>query len=300
MPGSTRFFLMACGFVALAACAVCASAQSVRPVPLSTLIDHDTQVLSFVCGGPLTPQEQQRFAAAITDQVRHNAAYWYKNDATVVSDLRLIHGNLARGRDEMWQRWRLAYAFAPVEGTRIAAAHDPVVAADEGRHLFVSEHTLRSLRDAMTWVAQQTGGPKPDAQYIVNMRNTIRQKWRTWPNDTLSAVTNIVQDFPASEEVLGSLAEGQRRQILAEMRQVLGNEPDSTLSTALSMSTLYNILLQQAYGGLLQTQSWALNQQMQRNFCNSLYAGPKAAGDHSTTFTQGTGAFCRPLGSPHR
>jgi hypothetical protein len=76
----------------------------------------------------------------------------------------------------------MRYAVEDVEA-QIVAAHDPVLAFDRERSALITEQTIRSLRDAAAWVAQQTGRPKPDAQYSVNMRNTIRQQWRTWPNE---------------------------------------------------------------------------------------------------------------------
>jgi hypothetical protein len=182
-----------------------------EPVPLSALIDHDTQLLEFLCGGSLTAEERRRFAAAITEQFREDPNLWYRNDVGVSKDLRSIRENPGAISAEVWMKGRLSYASATVEGSRILEAHDPIVVFDSNRPVLITEQTLRSLRDAATWVAQHTGRPKPDAQYIEKMRNTIRQQWRTWSDDTLSALSFSVKDFPATVEyMLGVLPEAKR------------------------------------------------------------------------------------------
>ena len=191
----------------------------------------------------------------------------------------------------MWLKWRLLYAFSDVEGTRIAAAHDPIVVADRDRVL-VTEQTLRGLRDAAVWVAQQTGRPKPDAQYIDNMRNTIKRQWQSWPKDSLTALSFSVKTFPAAVEyTMGVLPEGKRKEVFTAWGKEFGAEPHSTLHTASTMFYFYHLLVEQGIHEeilrqAIQVESWSFNRMAKRGFCNTIYAGQ---------VTTGAGPYCTPI-----
>jgi hypothetical protein len=181
------------------------------------MIDHDSQLIAFLSGGALTAEERQRVAAFVAAEVRRDASTWYKKDVEVSKDLQLSRENPGAVTADLWQKWRWNYAISAAEDVeaQIVAAHDPVLAFDRERTTLIAEQTIRSLRDAAAWVAQQTGRPQPDAQYSLNLRNTIRQQWRTWPNETLSSLTYIVKDFPATVEyMLGVMSDTQRREFL--------------------------------------------------------------------------------------
>jgi len=283
---STRWLLgAACCFIAMVAYLLPAGAQNMlRPVPLSTLIDHDTQMLTFVCGGPLTAEEKHRFAAVITQQVRQNANFWYKTDAQVSQDLQEARNHPGTVRAEIWLKWRIAFAGDNVEGTRIAAAHDPVLVVDKERQLLITEQTLRSLREAANWVAQQTGRPKPDAQYIEKLRNTIMQQWRTWPKETLAALTGAVKDFPGTVAyTMGDLPEAQRKEVFTQWANDGGAEPQRTLHMAVMMANYYNLAVQAL---VHRTVIQNANRMARPSSCDMIYG----SGPYST----GTGAFCSP------
>src|SRR5215475_81183 len=227
-----------------------------EPVPLNTLIDHDTQLLEFLCRGSLTAEERRRFAAAISEQFREDPNPWYRNDVGVSKDLRSIRENPGAVSAEVWMKWRLSYASATVEGSRILEAHDPIVVFDSNRPVLITEQTLRSLWDAATWVAQHTGRPEPDAQYIEKMRNTIRQQWRTWPDDTLSALSFSVKDFPATVEyMLGVVPEAKQAELFRTWGNEVRGEPQSTIHTVLIMSKFYHLLVQEKFRQAIQVYS---------------------------------------------
>jgi len=251
---------------------------------LNILIDHDMQLLEFLCGGSLTAQERQRFAAAITQQFREDRNLWYRNDVEVSKDLRSIRENPGAISAEVWTKGRLSYASTNVEGSRILEAHDPIVVFDRNRPVLITEQTLRSLRDAATWMAQHTGRPKPDARYIENMRNTIRQQWRTWPDDTLSALSFSVKDFPATVEyMLGVLPEAKRTEFFRTWGNEVRGEPQSTIHTVLIMSKFYHLLVQEKFRQAIQVYSWSFNRSLQRNFCGAIHPGE---------VTTGSGPYC--------
>lgn len=85
------------------------------PVPTNTLIDHDTQILSLVCGGPLSAEEKQRFAAVIRQQVQQDPNHWYKVDVITTGDLKSLQRNSPTISSEVWMKWRLAYGFDNVD-----------------------------------------------------------------------------------------------------------------------------------------------------------------------------------------
>jgi len=253
-------------------------------VPLNTLIAHDTQLLEFLCGGSLTAEERRRFAAAITEQFREDPNLWYSSDVEVSQDLRSIRENPGAISAEVWMKWRLRYASATVEGSRILEAHDPIVVFGSNRPVLITEQTLRSLRDAATWVSQHTGRPKPDAQYIANMRNTIRQQWRTWPDDTLSALSFSVKNLPATVEyMLGVLPEAKRAEFFRTWGSGVRGEPQSTIRTALFMSSFYRLLVHEKFRQTIQVYSWSFNRSLQSNFCGAIHPGEG---------TTGSGPYC--------
>lgn len=234
----SRALSAAFGLIAMAAFLLPANAQNVRPVPLRAIIDHDTPILEFLCRCALSEDEKRRFSAAITEQVRQNPSYWYKNDAQVFQDWQAIMDYPGRKRAEEWLKYRFIYATQNVEIARIAAAHDPIVVLDAQRRILITERTLTSMQVAAAWVAKVTGRPQPDAQYIDKMRNLIKQNWRSWPEQTLSAVTNIVLNFPATLQYASSLPEAQGKQVVEGLLKVKAPlpEPNNTLELAAAMS----------------------------------------------------------------
>lgn len=279
--------------IMLAACCLPASAQNAggQARAVNTIIEHDTELLTFLCGGELTGEEKRRFAAQIIQQVPKDPNLWYRNDVAVSQDLKSLHGNVGAIPAEIWLKWRWSYALDTVEGSRILAAHDPIVVLNREHGLLITEHTLRTLQAAATWLARETGRPAPGEQYAVTLRKTIQQQWHTWPDDTLHALTNSVKDFPATVEyTLGVMPEAKRKELFAAWAGDLGSEPRGTLQSATRMAGMYRALVQVAFRQTVQVlkneaSMWSINRSNQKMFCEAIYAGH---------FTSGFGAGCGP------
>lgn len=250
--------------------------QVADSVPLSAMVDHDAQLVAFLVGGALSPEERQRIAAFAAAKVQLDANAMYRNDAELSKDLQLIHDHPGAISAEQWMNWRWRSALAAPEAAdgRIVAAHDPVLAFDRERSTLITEQTLRSLRDATAWAAEQTGRSPPDARYIEDMRETIEQQWQTWPDETLTSLTYIVRNFPAMVEYTeGVMSDQQRREFFTSWAKELGREPQSTLRTAATMAHFYDLLLQEKIRQTTQVLNWQFLRARQNGLCKSIYGG---------------------------
>jgi hypothetical protein len=110
--------------------------------------------------------------------------------ARIQKDLKLIARGSQLDVAEIWERWRKAFALHPDAGdedAQIVEVHDPTIVLDRERQLLVSEKTVQLLHDAVSWINQNTGVPQPDTGYFASTRNSIRQEFMTWPQQTRAA-----------------------------------------------------------------------------------------------------------------
>jgi hypothetical protein len=104
----------------------------------------------------------------------------------------------------------------------------------------------------------------------------------------LSSLTYIVKDFPATVEyMLGVMSDTKRREVFTSWGKELRAEPQSTVHTASTMSSCYQLLVKEKMRQYIQVTNWGILQMRQRNICQAMHPGE---------FVTRAGPYgCRPL-----
>jgi hypothetical protein len=260
--GPTFRSLLTIGFFTITIALSNAAAQrGPVPVPLPTLIDNGTQLVSFVCGGPLNAEEKQRIARYAQATIKQFAENWYRNDVIIRQDMKAVRENPGVISAETWEKWRLAFALAPPDDVeaQIIEAHDPTVVRDREHQLVITEHSLQNLYSAAAWAAQQSGGASPGAGYVVRMRNIIKQRYTSWPEIVRASYAHIVRDLAGTKEYLPVVSATLRNNLFVAWRGDNFADPEHATQMVSQLSDIYKLDVQERARLLMEAQNGTLH-----------------------------------------
>jgi hypothetical protein len=259
-PGFCR--LLTTGVFTLAVALSNAAAQrGPAPVPVPTMISDDTQMISFLCGCILSPEEKQRIARFAQAEVSRVPEVWYRNDVSIRQDLNEIREKRGVVGAEKWEGWRLSLALGSpgdVE-TQILEAHDRTVVLDREHQLVITERSLQNLYSAAAWVAQQSGAPSPGADYVGRVRNVIKQQYASWPADVRASYAHVFRNLEGTKEYLPVVAANLRDNLFAAWRRKNFTAPENSTLLVNDLSIIYKLDIQERQRLLMEAQNGAIH-----------------------------------------
>jgi hypothetical protein len=219
-----------------------AAADQNMAVSTSAIISDRLEIVSFLCGS-LSAREKAQLTDEIEREISKDPRRWQHDYARIHADVMTLHKNDPELSTEVFENWRRTVALndQPDDPERhIVDAHDPIVILDKAHQRIVTLESLQSLREALAWTAKQSGGPRPDAEFIARERYIVEHQYWGWPDKVQDAYAHIVENFPSAADYINFGMTAQER---ATLWSIWKKKPRSTADVAVDLMQFYRHLL---------------------------------------------------------
>ena len=235
-----------------------------KPIPsVAEAGDADIQLLEIAGESPLSPTEKQQVLEAAAAGVQSNPKSWAQGYASAQNTLQWFDGTkfYAAGKNNMYPQmlnreyWRVQFASPaqPAVYRQILERHDPslatTVSPQDSKLVtgIVSESSLRTLLQAVTWANAAAGAPPPPSNFIKEERRELEANWSSFSPELRTAYADIKRNYAAAYMYMLFLNAGQKKFIRASLLTKAPEGAGSGAATALMVKQAYDYLVKNGH-----------------------------------------------------